>query len=132
MLPSWKKLRSDNYATYDENDNLLDLGGAECKSPISIEYTNIYLNQFVKRIGKPNIDNLNYWRLELVAGFLDTNDHSIVLGNIYFKYFWHAPLLLIITIAEMFGELWTLATIEQFVQCTLNLPTLKQDVIKIM
>jgi hypothetical protein len=42
------------YDAADENDDLLDLAGAECKPPISLKQTEFSLKQFPKGWARPS------------------------------------------------------------------------------
>ena len=52
----------NEYDAADESDDLSDLGGVECKPPISLKQTQFSLKQFAKRMGQANYSAFNKWK----------------------------------------------------------------------
>jgi len=65
----------------DESDDSLDMGGAECKPPISLKQTEFSLKQCAKSMGQANYSAFNKWKKVWVAGFLEKKDRSIIRGQ---------------------------------------------------
>jgi hypothetical protein len=63
---SYDKLNADYYS-----DDLSELGGAECKAPISLKQTQFSLKQFSKRMGKHNSSSFNQWKPVQVFGCIE-------------------------------------------------------------
>jgi len=63
-LPSLPEMSYNEYDAADESNNLLDLGGAEGKPPISLKQTQFTLKQFANRMGQPNFSAFNKWKKE--------------------------------------------------------------------
>jgi len=61
-LPQLQGMSYNEYDAADESDDLLDLGGVECKPPISLKQTQFSLKQFAKRMGQANYSAFNKWK----------------------------------------------------------------------
>jgi len=55
--------------------------------PISLKLTEIYLNQFAKRMGQANYNAFNKWKTVWVAGFLQKKHSSIMWKQNCLKHF---------------------------------------------
>ena len=107
-LPPLPEITYDEFDADAESDDLLDLGGAEGKAPISLKQTEFSLKQFAKRMGQPNCSTFNKWKKEWVAGFLEKKHRSIILGQNRLKQIRDGPLhweTVVANLLETF-EMW--------------------------
>ena len=77
-MPPLPEISHDEFDADYESDDSSDLGGAECKAPISLKQTEFSLKQFAKRMGQPNFSAFNKWKKVWVAGFLEKKHRSII------------------------------------------------------
>jgi hypothetical protein len=98
----------DKYDKDEENDDLLDLGGAEGKLPVSLKQTEFSLKQFAKRMGQADYSTFNKWKNGSVAGFLEKEHRSIIQGQNRLKQLRDRPLHWKTAIAEFLEtlEMW--------------------------
>jgi len=91
-LPPLPEISYNKYDADDESDDLLNLGGAEGKPPVSLKQTEFSLKQFAKRMGQANYSAFNKWKKVWVAGFLEKKHWFIIRGQNRLKQLRDGPL----------------------------------------
>jgi len=91
-LPQLPQISYNDYDADDGSDDLLNLGGAEGKPPVSLKQTKFSLKQFAKWMGQANYSAFINWIKVRVAGFLEKNHQSIIWGQNCFNQLRDGPL----------------------------------------
>jgi hypothetical protein len=90
-LPALPEITYEKYNEDYERDNSPDLGGAEGKSPISLNQIE-FLKQLATTIAYSNFSAFNKWNKVWVAGILEKNHQSISQRQNYLKQLLGRPL----------------------------------------
>jgi len=77
-LPPCLEISYKHYDADDESDDLLDLGGAEGKPPISLKQMEFSLKQYAKMNGQANYSAFHKWNKVWVAGIQEKKNWSII------------------------------------------------------
>jgi len=80
-LPTLPEICYDEYAAYDESDDLSDSDGAVGKPPISMKQIEFSLKQFAKGMGQANYSIFHKWKKVQVAGLMEKHHWSIIQGQ---------------------------------------------------
>jgi hypothetical protein len=91
-LPPLADISYDEFDAGVQSIHSSDLGGAEGQAPTSFMQTELWLKQFVKRIGKSNFGAFNKWKKVWVAGFREKKYWSIIPATNHLKQFQDRPL----------------------------------------
>jgi len=84
-LPHLPEISNDDYHADDVSDDSSDLGGAQCKPPVSLKQTKFSLKQFAHRMGQAKYSVFNKWKKVWVAGSLETKYRAIIRGQNHLK-----------------------------------------------
>jgi len=91
-LPPSPEMAYNKGDAVDERDDSLNLGGAECTTPIRLKQTEFSLKQFARRMGQANYSGFNMWNKLWVARFQQRKHRSIIQGRSRLKQVWDGPL----------------------------------------
>jgi len=80
-LPWLLEISQNEYKAEVKCEDSSDLGVAEGKASISLKQTEFSLKQFGKKMGQPNYIAFNKWKKVSVAGFMEKEHRSIILGQ---------------------------------------------------
>jgi hypothetical protein len=117
-MPPLPEISYDKFDSDAESDDSSDLGGADCKAPISLKQTEFSLKQFAKRMGQPNFSAFNKWKKVWVAGSLWKKHRSIIPGQNFLNQMRNGPLLWATAVADFLETFESWLPLENFNNAT--------------